>query len=53
LIAFQRHDTDAGIPLYPIVHARSWPFRGPFEKAYAKPYSACISELKLANRSGT
>ena len=46
LIAFRRHDTHVGIPLYPIVHVRSWPLRGPFEKAYGRLYSACISELK-------
>jgi hypothetical protein len=46
LIAFRRHETVAGIPLYPIVHVRSWPFRGPFKDAYSKLYSACISDLK-------
>ena len=47
-IAFRRHTTRLGIPLYPIVHVRSWPFRGPFEAAYGRLYSACISELKAA-----
>jgi hypothetical protein len=51
LIAFRRVDTDVGIPLYPIVHVRSWPFRGPFKKAYSKPYSACISDLRLGGAS--
>jgi hypothetical protein len=46
LIAFRRHETVAGIPLYPIVHVRHWPFRGPFRDAYSKLYSACISALK-------
>ena len=45
-IAFRRHDTEAGIPLYPTVHVRSWPFRGPFLKAYGRLYADCISELK-------
>jgi hypothetical protein len=46
-IAFRRHETRAGIPLFPIVHVRSWPLKGPFKKAYSRLYSACISELKV------
>ena len=45
-IAYLRHETTAGIPAYPIVHVRSWPLRGPFQKAYGRPYANCISELK-------
>jgi hypothetical protein len=48
LIGFRRHDTEAGIPLYPIVHVRSWPLRGPFKQAYGKSYSECVSEPKGA-----
>ena len=46
-IAYLRHETTAGIPVYPIVHVRSWPLRGPFQKAYGRQYANCISELKL------
>jgi hypothetical protein len=46
-IAFRRHETDLGIPLYPIVHVRSWPLKGPFQKAYGRLCSGCISEIKL------
>jgi hypothetical protein len=45
-IAFRRHETDLGIPLYPIIHVRSWPLKGPFQKAYGRLYSNCVSELK-------
>ena len=48
LISFRRQETTIGFPLYPIVHVRSWPLRGPFQKAYGRLYSACVSELKRA-----
>jgi|SRR5271157_77754 len=45
-IAYLRHKTTVGIPAYPIVHVRSWPLRGPFQKAYGRQYANCINELK-------
>jgi hypothetical protein len=48
LICGKRRTSSAGVPLYPIVHVRSWPFDSRYTRTYGLAYSTMISDLKLA-----
>ena len=45
-ICGKRYTTSDGRNVFPILHVKNWPLRGPFTKAYGKAYEACINALK-------
>jgi hypothetical protein len=46
LICGKQYFTKENKQVYPILHVKNWPLKGPFVKAYKKLYEQCVNSLK-------
>ncbi|MBN2103500.1 hypothetical protein JW835_05610 [bacterium] len=48
-ICGEEFSADNQYKLFPILHVKNWPLKGPFKKAYEKGYINCVNSLKSIN----
>jgi hypothetical protein len=41
IVCGRRHEGPGGVPVFPVVHVKSWPLEGPFLNAYGLAHESC------------